>query len=82
MRCMVLGKTQLSSGSYNGHDYANRTLFVSWKDKTHPDTVGDTCDKFKVSDKVSDLSDIMPNDAVDISFDRYGRIVGIEKLNK
>lgn len=75
----VEGIGKLSEGEYNGRPYSHRTIYVSYEDKQFV-PAGVCVERFKVSTAVNDLSGVSVGDDLDVSFNRFGRIIDVKEV--
>ena len=73
----VVGIGKLVKGNYQGYDYMLRPLYVSYKDPSKVED-GLCTERFKVPDHVSDLKGIVVGSEIDVSFNRWGKIIDVK----
>lgn len=75
----VKGVGKLREGEFNGVHYKHRLLYVTYTDNAVCEQ-GECVERFKVPDRVNDLSSVSVGSEVDVVFNRFGRIVDVREV--
>lgn len=65
---------KMTEGEYQGFQYSNRSLYVRYNVSG---VEGEVAERFKIPDRVSDLSDVHVGDHVNVEFNRFGKVVSV-----
>lgn len=75
MKVTVVGiARKVTEGEYQGFNYANRSLYVNY---SVSGVEGEVAERFKIPDRISDLSGIHVGDVVNVEFNRFGKVVSV-----
>lgn len=75
MEVTVVGVARtMSQGEFEGFKYANRSLYVRYAVQG---VEGEVAERFKIPDRISDLSNVHVGDVVDVQFNRFGKVVSV-----
>ena len=78
MQVTVVGiARKVSEGEYEGFKYANRSLYV-----TYPVSgcEGQVAERFKIPERINDLSSVHVGDVVNVEFNRFGKVVDVNVM--
>lgn len=75
MQVTVVGVSRkVSEGEYEGFRYANRSLYVVYPVSG---CEGQVAERFKIPERINDLSSVHVGDTVNVEFNRFGKVVDV-----
>lgn len=80
MRILVVGKSRRAGTSKAGKNYDFTVLMVEYDMRANDENSGVLVDRINVSASMMPFSLVEVGATYDVDFDRYGYLLGIEKL--